>query len=306
MDVIDAVAHEGTVQGKAVSAGVVLDACLGKGLVDGKLCGHDGVISGGEDGLDTGGDEGLSGHLNFGGGGAVLLDVLDALAVAESLGVCNGLCRSILAQIIQQADGVDVGVDGQDEVHDGVGVQGIGSAGDVRLGVKACGGGVGDGGVDDGDVGILHSGQHGSSGGGGHSHDDVHAVGHEVGADLVQVGLVGLRIGVVVGVVEGDALLLAHLVQTLLHRRNDLVQGSVVNIVDNAHLEGLACLAGGGRRCCCTGSGAGCSARSGRTAAGQTQRGNGSGGHGGFQKAAAGDPVHGFHSGCSFPGAGGM
>ena len=73
----------------------------------------------------------------------------------RKLGVCNGLCRSILAQIIQQADGVDVGVDGQDEVHDGVGVQGVGSAGDVRLGVKACGSGVGDGGVDDGDVGIL-------------------------------------------------------------------------------------------------------------------------------------------------------
>ena len=34
--------------------------------------------------------------------------------------------------------------------------------------------------------------------GGSHSHDDVHAVGHEIGADLVQVGLVGLRIGVVV------------------------------------------------------------------------------------------------------------
>jgi len=30
------------------------------------------------------------------------------------------------------------------------------------------------------------------------------------------------------------------------------------------------------------------------------------GGHSGFQKAAAGDHVHGFHSGCSFPGAGGM
>ena len=101
----------------------MLDACLGEGLVDGKLGSHDGVIGGGEDSLDTGGDEGLSGHLDFGGGGAVLLDVLDALAVAESLGVCNGLCRRILAQIIQQTDGGDVGVDGQDEVHDGVGVQ---------------------------------------------------------------------------------------------------------------------------------------------------------------------------------------
>ena len=42
------------------------------------------------------------------------------------------------------------------------------------------------------------------------SHDDVYPIGHEVGADLVQVGLVGLCVGVIVGVVEGDALLLGH------------------------------------------------------------------------------------------------
>ena len=39
-------------------------------------------------------------------------------------------------------------------------------------------------------------------------HIYVYAVGHAVGADLVQVGLVGLCVGVVVGVVEGNALLL--------------------------------------------------------------------------------------------------
>ena len=284
----------------------MLDACLDEGLVDGQLCGHDGIVGGGKDGLDTGSDEGLGGHLHLGGGGAVLFDVLDTLAVAEGLGVGDGLSGGILTQVVQQADGVDVGVDSQNEVHDGVRIQGVGGASDVRFGVEAGGGGVGNGGVDHGDVGVLHCSQHGGGGGSGHSHDDVYPIGHEVGADLVQVGLVGLCVGVVVGVVEGDALLLGHLVQTALHRLDDLVQGGVVHIVDDADLKGLPCLAGGSRRSCCAGGGAGRSARGRRAAAGQSQSGNSGGGHCHLQKAAAGDHVHGFHSGCSFLGAGGI
>ena len=83
-------------------------------------------------------------------------------------------------------------------------------------------------------------------------------VSHKVCADLVQVGLVGLCVGVVIGVVKGNALLLADGVQTALHRFYDLVEGSVVHIVDDAHLEGLASGSGAaGSRCgggdCCTG-----------------------------------------------------
>ncbi len=278
----------------------MLDACIDEGLIDGQLCGHHGVVGGSEHGLDTGGYEGFGGHLHLGGGGAVFLDILDALAVAERLGVCNGLSGGILAQVVQQADSVDIGVDGQDEVHDGVGVQGVGGAGDVGFGVETCGGGVGDSGVDHRDVGILHSGQHGGGGGGSHGHDDVHAVGHEVGTDLVQVGLVGLCVGVVVGIIEGDALLLAHLIQTALYRLHDLVQRGVVHIVDDAHLEGLAGLAGGRGSCAGSGS-AGCRAGAGCTAAGQAQCGDGCSGHSGLEEATAGDHVHGFHSGCSFP-----
>ena len=273
-------------------------AGLGEGLVDGQLRGHNGVVGGGEHGLDPGSHQGFGGHLHLGGGGAVLFNVLDALFVAESLGIGNGLRGGILAQVIQQADGVDLWVCGKDQIHDGGGVQGVGGAGHVLTAVKACSSGVGDGGVHHRDLSIFHSGQHGGGGGGGHSHDYVHAIGHQIGADLVQVALVGLRVGVVISVVKGDALFLAQLVQTALHGCHDLVEGSMIHIVDDAHLEGLTghgagsglggsgctgCGAGGGRRCA--------------AAAGQSQRGNGGSCHSGLQEAAAGDHVHGFHSG---------
>ena len=37
--------------------------------------------------------------------------------------------------------------------------------------------------------------------------------------------------------VEGHALLRAHLIQTALNRGHDLVQGSMIHIVDDAHLS---------------------------------------------------------------------
>ena len=136
LDVIHAVAHKGTVQCKAVRTSEVHHACIGKGLIDGQLGGHHGVVGGGEHCLDTGSHKGLSSHLHLGGGGTVLFNVLDALAVAERLGIGDGWVEGILAQVVQQTDGVNVGVDGSDEVHNGLGVQGIGGAGDALLPVK--------------------------------------------------------------------------------------------------------------------------------------------------------------------------
>ena len=284
----------------------MLHTGLDEALIDGQLGGHDGVIGGGEHGLDPGGYQCLGSHLHLGGGGAVLFHHLDAVLLAEGLGVRNGLGGGILTQVIQQTDGIDAGVCRHDQVHDGVGVQGIGGAGDVLLTVKACGGGIGHSGVDHRDVGVLHSGQHSSGGGGGHGHDHIHAVGHKVCADLVQVGLVGLCVGVIIGVVKGDAFLLTNGIQTALHRFHDLVEGGVVHIVDDAHLEGLASggsTAGGscGGGDCCTGGRAGSSA----AAAGQCHGRNSGSGQSGLQEAAAGDHVQVFHSGNSFPGAGG-
>ena len=183
---------------------------------------------------------------------------------------------------------------GEDQVHDGLGVQRVGGAGDVGQPVEAGAHRVGDSRVDDRDVGILHGGQHGGSRGGSHRHDDVHIVGHEVGADLVQVGLVRLRVGIVVGVIEGDAALGPGLVQTGLQRGDDLVQGSVVHVVDHAHLvHGAGRLAGSGR--------GGGGRRGSRPAAGQRQRGTGGcSGSGGLEETAAGDHLGTFHRESSF------
>ena len=117
----------------------------------------------------------------------------------------------------------------------------------------------------------------------GHRYDDVHLVGHQVRADLVQVGLVGLGVGVVVGIVEGDAPLGPHLVQAGLQGGDDLVEGSVVHIVDDAHLVDGGALLGGS----CAGGGG--SRRRRGPAAGQSQGGAGGRQGSGLQKAAAGD-----------------
>ena len=284
----------------------MLHTGLDEAFVDGQLGGHDGVVSGGEHGLDPGGYQCLGSHLHLGGGGAVLFHHHDAVLLAEGLGVRNGLGGGILTQVIQQTDGINAGVCRHDQVHDGVGVQGIGSAGDVLLAVKTGRDRVGDRRVDNRDVGILDRSQHGGGGGGSHGHDDVHVIGHKVGTDLVQVGLVGLRVGVVVGIIKGHALFLAHLIQTALNGGDDLVQRGMVHIIDDAHLEGLArfcrssCRRGGG-----AGGGAGGSGRGRAAAAGQAECRNSGSAQSGLEEIAAGDHVHGFHSGCSFPGAGG-
>ena len=46
-------------------------------------------------------------------------------------------------QVVQQANGVNIRVDSGDQLHDGLGVQCVGGAGDVLLAVKACSSGVG-------------------------------------------------------------------------------------------------------------------------------------------------------------------
>ena len=63
--VIDAVAEERAVEGEGIGAGVVRDACVGKGLVNSELCLHDGVIGRGEHGVYTVGNECLCGCLLY-------------------------------------------------------------------------------------------------------------------------------------------------------------------------------------------------------------------------------------------------
>ena len=249
LDVIDAVAHEGTVQGEAVSAGVVLDACLGEGLVDGQLCGHHGVVGGGEHGVGLVGHDAADGQTDLVGGGAVILLVGHAPLVQVRLGILDGSGRGVLPQVIQQGDALGVRVGGENQVQDGIGVQIVGGTGDVGAGGlqalhQTRTHRVGHGGKDHGNVSALGGGLHGHGHGSGYADHQVHLVGHEVGDDLIQHG--GIGVAVIIADLEGDALLLADGLEPGLDVVHDLVQGCIVRIAADADLIGCGTGGAGG------------------------------------------------------------
>ena len=87
---------------------------------------------------------------------------------------------------VEQADGLDVGLNGEHHIHDGLGVQCVGRAGDIVNVGQVCGGGVGDGRVDDRGLGGLGGGGHALGGQRRDGNDGVIAVGDDLCADLVQ------------------------------------------------------------------------------------------------------------------------
>ena len=222
------------------------NAGLGQGLVNGQLCGHYGVVGGGEHGVGLVGHDAADGQADLVGGGAVILLVGHALLIQVRLGVLDGGGGGVLALVIQQGDVLGVGVGGEDQVQDGVGVQIVGGAGDVGTGSlqalhQAGADGVRHGGKDHGDVGALGGGLHGHGHGGGYADHQVHLVGDEVGNDLVQHG--GIGVAVIIADLKGDALLLADGSQLGFDVVHDLIQGCVIHIVADANLVG--CGAGG-------------------------------------------------------------
>ena len=58
----------------------------------------------------------------------------------------------ILMDISNKTNGLDVGVGREHHIHDEGGVQRVGNAGDIAHAGQACGFGIGNGGVDNGDV----------------------------------------------------------------------------------------------------------------------------------------------------------
>ena len=219
------------------------DTGLGQRFINGKLSGHDGVVRGGEHGVHLISGDLAGGQHDLVGGGAGVLLVGHVLLVQIRLGVLDGGGGGILSLVIQQADGLGVGVGGEDQVQDGVGVQIVGGAGDVGAGGvhalhQTCAHGIGHGSEDHGDLVVLGGALHGHGHGGGHADHEVNLVGNEVGDDLVHHG--GVGVAVVIADVEGDALLLADGLQLGADVGHDLVQGRVVHIVADADLVGLA------------------------------------------------------------------
>ena len=132
--------------------------------------------------------------------------------------------------VVEQADGLDVGLNGEHHIHDGLGVQRVGRAGDIVDVGQVCGGGVGDGRVDDRGLGGLGGGGHALGGQRRDGNDGVIAVGDDLCEVLV---------------LDRDALLGGLGVQLFLNSHADLVEAGVVELLDNGDLVAVS---GGGVR----------------------------------------------------------
>ena len=236
LGVVDAAGGERAGRDEAVRAGIEWDAALGQCLGDCGGSGHDDVIGRGKDGVDLPHHAGRGGH-DLIVGVACLFDVGNALGIEVSLGFGNG-GRGVGFRVgVEQADGLDVRLDGKHHIHDGLGVQRVGSAGDVVDIGQIRGGGVRDGGVDDRGLGALSSGGHALGSQRCNGDDGVVAVRDDLGADLVQRR--GVVLAVEVLVLNGDALLGGLGVQLGLDGGADLVQAGVVELLHHGDLVAL-------------------------------------------------------------------
>ena len=213
------------------------DAVFGKIFIDSQLCGHDDVIGRSKHGVHTGSDQGGGGSNYFIVGIGGLFNVLDALSIQIGLGVGNGLGRVGFRQGVQQADLCGVGILGEHHIHDEIGIQGVAGAGNIVNPGQLGGFRVGDGGVDHRGLGLL-GGEGGDLGGGGGDGDDgIHTVSNGLVAQLLENGLVALTGGDLV--FDLHILIGGDLIQLRSDGVGDLVQRSVVQLLDDGHLVGL-------------------------------------------------------------------
>ena len=224
------------------------DARIGKGLINGELCGHDGVVRRGKDGVDPVRNQRLGGEHDLVHGGAGALDVLHALRVQIRLRGGDGGSGGVLAHVVEQADEIRVGIGGEDEVHHGVGVEEVRGAGDVRAGGlkgfhQPGAEGIGHGGEDHGHAVFLGGGLHAHGDRRRHADHEVDLLGEEVCDDLVHD--VGVEVAVVLKDVEADLVRL-QFSEAGADVRDDLVEGGVVDKVADADgVDGFSRFRGG-------------------------------------------------------------
>ena len=275
LGVVDAAGSKSTGGNKAVRARVERDTGLGQRFGNGSGGSHDHVVGRGKDGVDLADQAVGSGH-DLVIGVAGLFDVGDALGVEVSLGLRDRGGGVGLGVGVEQADGLGLGLDGEDHIHDGLGVQRVGSAGDVVDVGQVSGGGVRDGGVDDRGLGGFAGGGHALGGQRGDGDDGIVAVGNDLGADLVQRG--GVVLAVEILVLDGDALLGGLGIKLGLNSGADLVQAGVVQLLHHGNLVsggvGGGIRSGGGSS---RAFGSGRSGGSGSTAGGQRSEHGGGG-----------------------------
>ena len=234
--IVDAAGGKGARRHKGVGAGVVGNACPGEDLGHGASGAHYYVVRGGKDGVHPA-YHGVGGGQDLIGVVSGLFQIGDAFAIQIGLGLGDGGLGVGLGVGIQQAHGLDAGVDGQHHVQDKGSVQRVRGTGDVGDAGEARGDGVGDGGIDHRDAGAVGGGSHALCGQGSDGDDGVKAGADDLGADLVQ------HRGVILAVED----LAGHL-QILLFRPGgelgldsftDLVQRSVVHLLNDGDFQGV-------------------------------------------------------------------
>ena len=221
------------------------DTGLGEGFIDRELGLHDGVVGRGEDGLHAVGNERLRGQRDFVYACAGAFDDLHALVLQVCLCAFDGARGRVLAEVIQKADLLELGVLDKHEVHDGCGVKIIGRAGKVAARGfervhKSDRNGVGNSGEDDGRAGLFGGRLHGHGDGRCDGDEKVCAVGLEVRDDLGHE--VRVCVAVVVFDVECHAFFFADGGEAGLDVFNDLVEGRIVHIIADA--DGVECSVG--------------------------------------------------------------
>ena len=245
LGVVDTAGGEGTGLNKGVCAGVVGDLGLCQDLRHGVFHGHHLIVGGGEHGIHPAHQVGSGGD-DLIGVGSGLFQVGNTLAVQVGLGLGNGSGGVDLGVGVQQANGLDLGVHSQHHVQNEGGVQGIGYAGDIGKPGQTGTLRIGDGGVDDGNIGILGGGDHVLCGHGGNGQDHIHTLVNHLGADLGQ----GAGVVLTVVVADGDAHMVFFCQGAKLgfHGGADLIQGGVIQLLDNGYGEVLFIAGGGGFR----------------------------------------------------------
>ena len=278
LGVVDAAGGKCAVADEGIGPGIVGHARLNEGLGNGQLHGHHAVVGGGKDGVR------LACQAGRGGNDLIRVDtgtlhIGDSLGIQVFLGLGNGRLGIRLRGGVQQAHGLNIRVLGKHHVQNKGGVQSVAGAGDPVDAGESRGGGVADGGVDDGGAQVLGGIDHALRRQGGDGDHGVIALAGHLGADLVEQALVILAVEL--RIVDGDAQLRRLGVQLGFHRLADLVQGGVVQLLNDGDLIPGHPLSGGlggvgGRGSGGTGAGA-------AGGEGQGQRGGGGQRHGVLQ-----------------------
>ena len=110
------------------------DAGFVKGFINGQLGRHNGVVGRGKHRVYAVGHQSVRRQHDLVVGGAGAFYVFDSLGIQVFLRVCDGGCGRVLPLVVEEADFVRVRVGGENQVHDCVGVQIVGGAGQVCAG----------------------------------------------------------------------------------------------------------------------------------------------------------------------------